>query len=166
MHRRFSDTQALTTVRKRYDGLRPLISAQVKALQKDESFLSVCEGYYAAGLKDWQILSAINNVMMHQRAQELNINLYTEEGVQRYQRLSDELPRLAYPSKVFERKLMEMMFTNHNLAVLRTYGFEPRRAEVDDKAIEAFLRERMRHFEFDLDHLPIFGRPPGDWPAS
>jgi hypothetical protein len=39
-----------------------------------------------------------------------------------------------------------------------------RRPDVEPRAIRAFLRDRMHHYDLDLPHRPLFGTPPGDWP--
>ena len=165
LHRRFLVENSLRTVRERYLGLRPSIEAQVEVLQADESFLNQCVTYYSRGCKDWQICSAVYNVVLNKRLHELRLDPTNPANASRMQSFPSEIDGLIYPAAIFEPKIMERAMEMHNLTVLKTYGFELRRAEVDDQAIEEFLRFRMRHFEFDLDHAPLFGRPPGNWPV-
>jgi hypothetical protein len=150
-------------VRHRYDALRARIPSQVAALQLDKDFRSLCKLYYGKGYKDWVILSAVINCMLNWQAQR-HLDLRDAGDRARLPTMANDLNDTVYPAWRFTQEEMDRAVAGHNMAVLLRYGFEPRRADFQPKTVEKFLRERMRHFEADLPHEPLFGDPPGSWP--
>ena len=132
----------------------------------DEEFLLRCEGYYGKGYKDWHILGAIVNVMSNKRLQQVGNKLRTKEELEMWQNISDQLAGLVYPTEEFVAAEMDIMFTAHAISCLKRYGFEYRGAGLVPESIMNFLRHRMRHFDLDIPHPPMFGRPPNDWPRA
>jgi hypothetical protein len=98
--------------------MREDIADQVKLLQADERFLVRCDEFYKAGYKDWHILTAIFNFMLHLKNQEIDNLLKTREDRER----SKETPKLLkgsqYPVEKFLATEMEMHFTVHALTCL------------------------------------------------
>lgn len=137
---------------------------QVAALQKDEGFLNRCTHYYERGYKDWHILAAVLNHMLNREAQRRKLG-WTPEGIKSRQALMDELSRILLPPDEFVGRDFEAQFSLHAVACLEPYGFQCRNPRLGHKAVEKFLRERMRHYELDIPHAPMFGRPPGNWPV-
>lgn len=164
LHRRFDETDSIRQIKDRYIGLKTRIAPQTTLLQKDEGFLARCVGYYGRGYKDWHILAAVLNYMLNREGQGLGFG-WRAEDVSRRQKLIDELPNVLLPAPEFSGREFEMHFSGHAMTCLQAYGFEPRNRRVNDATIEKFLRDRMRHFELDIPHAPMFGRPPGDWPV-
>ena len=164
LHRRFDEKDSLRQIKNRYLGMREDIADQVKLLQADECFLVRCDEFYKAGYEDWHILAAIFNFMLHLKNQEIGNLLKTREDRER----SKETPKLLkgsqYPVEKFLATEMEMHFTVHALTCLMRYGFEPLVPAIASEPVIKFLRERMRHFDLDIPHSPMFARPPGDWP--
>ena len=78
--------------------------------------------------------------------------------------IGKKLDNTTYPTWRFMDDDMARQMKVHGLLVLRSYGFELRRPDFQPEVVERFLRERMKHFELDLPHKPLFGEPPGDWP--
>jgi hypothetical protein len=68
------------------------------------------------------------------------------------------------PARFAETSLIEQALRVFDLNCLMTYGFECRRSDYSPEAVRRFLRTRMRHYDLDLPHNPLFGKPPGDWP--
>jgi hypothetical protein len=151
-------------IKDRYIGLKTRIAPQVSLLQKDEGFLARCVAYYERGYRDWHILAAILNYMLNREAQRRGLG-WLREDVSRRQKLIDELPNVLLPAAEFSGKQFEIHFSGHAMTCLQAYGFECRNRRVNDATIEKFLRQRMRHFDLDIAHPPMFGRPPGDWPV-
>lgn len=163
LHRRFDEAESLRQIRNRYIALRSSIAPQVARLQKDDAFLSRCAGYYKRGYKDWHILAVVLNYMMNREARERGLG-WTREDVKRQQKIVDELSSVLFPVEDFQGRDFESHFIGHALTCLQAYGFEYRNRRMRDQAVEKFLRERMRHFDLDIPHAPMFGRPPCDWP--
>jgi hypothetical protein len=164
LHRRFDEADSLRQIKDRYLGVREKIADQVSLLQSDERFLARSEDFYKDGYKDWHILAAIINFMVHLKHQELGNFLRTKEDRARSKDTVNLLKGTQYPVEKFLTKEIEMHFTAHAMTCLSRYGFEPR-ASLSSNSTIKFLRERMRHFDLDIPHTPMFGHPPGDWPS-
>jgi len=146
-------------------GLREEISDQVKALQVDERFLQRCEEFYGKGYKDWHILGAIFNFMLNHKLREMGNTLRTKEEFEKSKQVPKQLRGIVLPVEKFLTTEMEFMFTNHAMTCLGRYGFEERAGVgLASAPVIKFLRERMRHFDLDIPHPPMFGRPPSGWP--
>ena len=163
LHRRFDEDKALEFIRNRYRHCRDKIAKQVEVLQKDAAFREKCKEYYKRGYKDWVILTAILNCMINYKVQELGLILPSEEVRNKFLELSAMLQNAVYPTKKFLEDI-DLQIGFHSILALNTYGFRPRRKDFNPDVVEKFLRERMRHFDFDLSHEPLFGEPPGSWP--
>jgi len=166
LHRRFDENKALDFIRNRYLHCRNKIEKQIEVLKKDTAFRDKCREYYNKGYKDWIILTAILNCMLNFKAQEMGLNLdemRTEEGRARFLELSNMLKNTVYPTRRFLEEI-DKQIKFHSILALGTYGFLVRRRDFKPEVVEKFLRERMRHFDFDLSHKPLFSEPPGDWP--
>ncbi len=73
LHRRFNEREALKAIRNRYRKIKSLIPTQIKVLQEDSDFRSLCAELYQEGYKDWVIVSAIFNSVLTWRANEMKI---------------------------------------------------------------------------------------------
>lgn len=170
LHRRCDERTAIRHIRRRYRVSREKIARQVEALQKDPEFLAKCRDYYRKGYKDWVILYGIVNCMLNWKARELGLLLHIEENRGQYReqfpQLLDGLSGTVYSTNRFLGEDMDMHMRLHCCNVLTTYGFEIRRRDFRPEVVENFMRVRMRHFEFDLPHDPLFGEPPGYWPRA
>jgi hypothetical protein len=164
LHRRFNERESISYIRNRYHICREKIAKQVEALQQDAAFREKCQGYYQRGYKDWVIASAIFNCMLNWRMRELG--LVRTEDQQRFPELQNMLRDVVYPTSRFLGEDMDSHIQIHCVTALNTYGFELRRRDFKPDVVEKFLRERMRHFDFDLPHSPLFGEPPGNWPRT
>jgi hypothetical protein len=151
-------------IRSRYRNCRQDIVEQVTALQHDPAFRKKCLDYYQKGYKDWVILAAIFNVMLNLKAQDLRLELHRKKDHKKFLELKDMIRNTVYPTSLFHKENMDMQIKLHAVYVLSTYGFELRRSDIKPEVIENFLRERMKHFDYDLPHKPLFGEPPGEWP--
>lgn len=163
LHRRFDEKKALEFIGNRYRHCRNRILKQVEALQKDALFREKCKELYRRGYKDWVILTAILNCMINFRVRELGLDLSREEVRSKFQELSEMLQDAVYPTNEFLESI-DFQIKFHSILALSTYGFEPRRRDFKPEVVERFLRERMRHFDFDLPHKSLFNEPPGSWP--
>jgi len=68
------------------------------------------------------------------------------------------------PTRFANEQHIEQTLRIFDVNTLRTYGFEYRRRDYRPEAVQTFLRLRMKHYDLDLPHQPLFGKPPGDWP--
>jgi hypothetical protein len=164
LHRKFNEEKSLEYIRNRYVGMKGKFDAQLAVLQADDAFLTRCEKLYAEGYKDWHILSAIYNRVLMLESTRRGIDLDTEEGREEHKELSKEVMTSTFPVESFDGVEWDMAFKMHALTCLGTYGFEPRSHAVSPNAIMAFLRDRMRHFDLDVPHEPMFARPCARWP--
>ena len=164
LHKKYNEKKSLEFIRNRYRGMKGMFSAQLAALQSDDNFLRRCETHYQEGYKDWHILSAILNYMIQMESESRKINLATASGQLASQKLSYELKDVVFSPDLFDGPTWKNAFDMHIMPCLITYGFEPRGSMVDLVALTKFLRDRMRHFEHDIPHPPMFGRPPAPWP--
>lgn len=165
LHRRFDGKTAMQHICNRYRHCRQKIVNQVRALQQDELFRKKCQSYYENGYKDWVILTAILNCMLNWKAKEVGLTISSEEDPKRFLELQQTLQDTVYPPLRFLGTEFDFQIrVMHPTTALKTYGFELRRRDFKPEVVEKFLRERMKHFDFDLPHKPLFGEPPGDWP--
>jgi hypothetical protein len=164
LHRRFNEAKSLEYIRNRYLGMKGKFDAQLAVLQSDDAFLTRCEQLYRKGYKDWHILSAIYNRLLMLESTRRGIDLNTEAGREAHVGLSKESFTATYPAEAFDGVEWDFAFKMHAITCLGTYGFEQRSRAVSPDAIVAFLRGRMRHFDLDIPHDPMFARPCAPWP--
>jgi hypothetical protein len=164
LHRRFNERKSFEYIRNRYRGMKGRFDAQLRVLQSDDEFLGRCQKLYAQGYKDWHILSAIYNRLLTLESKRRGIDLHTHEGREAHKNLSKEILNSTFPPEDFDGAEWELALKMHAITCLGTYGFEHRSGAVSPDAIIAFLRDRMRHFDFDVPHEPMFGPPYGPWP--
>lgn len=167
LHRRFDESKALEQIRNRYRLLREKISRQVTALQADSGFRIHCKSLYAKGYKDWMLIAVIYNVILNVYLQENGIDLLNKKAAEKAMRdfmgrqITDVYPAALFLGEEFERCLKTFQMT-----VLVTWGFHPRARLLKPDVVEKFLRERMRHFDLDFPHRPLFGDELGEWPET
>ncbi len=173
LHRKFDKHEAMEMVRNRYRQARRMIPQQIENLQGDEEFRNQCRRYYEARYKDWVIINAVLNCMLQWQAEQLRLDfrnprqVFSIEGVgSSLEEIGTRLDNTTYPTWRFADELISVQMKAHSLHALVTYGFEPRRADFKPEVVERFLQERMKHFDFDLPHDPLFGEPPGAWPDT
>ncbi|MGH8095001.1 MAG: hypothetical protein ACREIF_16265 [Chthoniobacterales bacterium] len=164
LHRRFNEAKSLEYIRDRYRGMKGKFDSQLATLRADKAFLERCAKPYFDGYKDWHILSAVFNHLMRLESIQRNIDLGTNEGQTAYKRLADEVKDLSFSASDFDGPEWEFAFTMHAVTCLARYGFEQRTAAMRPELAVNFLRDRMRHFDLDIPHQPMFGLPLGDWP--
>jgi hypothetical protein len=164
LHRKFNERKSLEYIRNRYRGMKGKFDVQLKVLQADDAFLDRCQKLYADGYKDWHILSAIYNRLLMLESRRRGIDLGTHDGRETHKNLSKEILTATFPPEEFDGSEWQFAFKMHAITCLGTYGFEQRSRAVSPDAIVSFLRDRMRHFELDIPHKPMFARPPAEWP--
>ena len=167
LHKRFDEKKALVYIRNRYRQLKERIFKQVESLQHNEAFRERCQNYYKEGYKDWVICSAIFNCMLNWKSKENGLEVTpasSNEDKKSFLGLQNKLSDIVYPADRFFGKDMSTHLKLHSVLALKTYGFELRRKDLKPEVVEKFLRQRMKHFDFDLPHKPLFGKPPGNWP--
>lgn len=167
-HRRFDRTASIGQIRNRYARLRTSIGLQVPTLQRDLVFVSRCNELYGRGYKDWHLLSAIFNMRLNWETRLLGHSMWEPVVPSLLGQIEEiitqtvaDADRFTYPVGELERFLGIF-----DLSCLSTYGFVLRRPDVDPRAIQNFLRDRMHHYDLDLPHRPLFGMSPGDWPDT
>lgn len=141
-----------------------MIPQQIENLQGDEEFRAQCQVYYEKGYKDWVITMAVWNCMVQWQAERLGIDVRHPKRLISLENARKKLNNTTYPTWLFMEEDLARHMTMHSLVVLESYGFELRRRQFKPEVLEGFLRERMKHFELDLPHKPLFGEPPGNWP--
>lgn len=151
-------------IRSRYLGLKGKFDVQLAVLRSDEDFLRRCEKLYSDGYKDWHILSAIFNRLLMLEGRKRGIDLATVDGRNAQVALLKESFTCVFPPAEFDGPEWDMCFKMHALTCLHTYGFEERTRTVKPDAIVKFLRDRMRHFELDIPHAPMFSGADVRWP--
>ena len=152
----------------RYRTFRQMLGRQVEALQGSRGFLALARRYYADGYKDWHILSAVFNLRLNAEMRRLGLDVeHAMRDRETVKMVCEIIERsVEPPAQIVERQaVMEEMFRVADITCLQTYGFEPRRPDVKPEVVQRFLRERMRHYDIDLPHDPLFADPPGNWPA-
>lgn len=164
LHRRFDEARSLELIRNRYSNLRTRIPSQVANLQADTEFTELCKSYYGRGYRDWLIVSAIFNSMLNWVADKHKWNPDLPIAPQKLAEIGHNMSDISFPTWRFEKDRMDIMINMHNASSLTSYGFQPRRSDFRPEIVERFLRERMRHFELDIPHHPLFGVPSGEWP--
>lgn len=170
LHRRFDEKKAIRYISNRYVGLKQDIADQVRALQADTAIIKKFSAYYDLGYKDWVILSAIFNCMINWKRAELSGPMKMPgsendviEEKERIKATRNLLKGKVYPPSWFKTSDMDFQMRLNGMIVLKTYGFQARGGHKPEN-IERFLRDRMKHYTFDLPHVPLFSNPPGDWP--
>lgn len=163
LHKRFDEKDALRQIRARYLGMQEDITEQVKLLQADGRFLTRCEAFYQKGYKDWHILAAIFNLMVYIFQRELGCKFRSQKEIEHFKTAAKQLKGQVYPVEEFLKPGLDFMFVTHAMTCLNRMGFEERAWLKTEPAMK-FLRERMRHFDLDIPHPPMFANPPNDWP--
>ena len=165
-HRRFNEDQAMEQIRNRYELIREKIPNQLDALQHDAHFREFCGDIYGRGYKDWMILATIYNAVLNLKLHERQVDCLDPDAMSRaMQQISLEPIDDVYLTENFIGTAFEMCLKTFNMTCLMTWGFHPRVRMLKPDVVERFLRERMRHFDFDLPHNSLFGDPPGEWPS-
>jgi hypothetical protein len=164
LHRKFNEAESLRQIRNRYLGMKGKFDAQLAVLKADADFLRRCKKLYADGYKDWHILSAIYNRLLTLEGARRGFDLATVEGREAHKNLSNAPITQTFPAAEFDGPEWEFAFKMHALTCLGRYGFEQRTRAVKPDAIVKFLRDRMRHFDLDIPHEPMFGSPDVPWP--
>ncbi|MBK8092970.1 MAG: hypothetical protein IPK32_13535 [Verrucomicrobiaceae bacterium] len=144
--------------------MKQRITLQVEILQTDERFMALCAEYYERGYKDWHILSAVLNQVLHLETERRRLG-YSPDDMRRRQKVMDELQGAQFPANAFNRADMDRNLSMHAMTCLQRYGFILRNRRVKPEVVEKFLRERMMHFQLDIPHAPMFGNPLGSWPV-
>lgn len=165
VHSRYSPQLAKKFTRNRYKTFKSSIARQVTLLQADVRFRKKCLSYYERGLPDWVILGGMMNLMINLLGKNSGIVPSNPAAAKRLMAMQERLPETVLPVEEFLGDELDMFINIFNLSCLKTYGFTPRRPDLNPEVVEKFLRERMRHFDFDFGHAPLFGEPPGEWPA-
>lgn len=165
LHSRFNEAEAVAAVSRRYVALREMVSAQVAALQGCSEFQLQCARYYERGIPDWVIVNSIASRLLFIRVTEGGKRAPRSGEVEEVFRAGGSILAGVLPCSEFLGEVFERQLGVDQMAMLKGYGFVPRRRYVGLGVIERFLRERMRHFDFDLPHAALFGRPPGSWPT-
>ena len=166
LHRKFDEAVSIEKIRTRYQELKRRIPSQIAALQADSDFRQLCVDYYEKGYKDWLIISAVYNCMLNWLWNSRGYKPTAPNARQQFAALAEQIDDTTFPAWRFDKEMMDNMIATHNVTALQSYGFQPRRPDFHPDVVERFLRDRMRHFELDLPHVPLFGTPPGDWPIG
>lgn len=164
LHRRFDQQDVLKRIRWRYQGCQKAISEQIEALQLYPGFRKKCQGYYKRDYKDWILVSAIMQQMYNTKARELGLTMGPDSDRELLNEVEKAIHGVVYPISWFLGQEFDLQIDIFNVTCLHNYGFRFRKRGYNRSQVERFLRERMRHFDFDFPHKPLFGDPPGDWP--
>lgn len=163
VHSRFNERRALIQIGNRYRRTYQLLRPQIEKLQSSPEFCEQAEAYYAKGYLDWILLTVALNVMgnclMHEMFPNPKENNFQIKNSELYKKLKN---RVFEPTS-FLGKNFEMCLNVTNMTILKTWGFEYRKEAFRPQVVERFLIERMRYFEIDFPHSPLF-RPNGTWP--
>jgi hypothetical protein len=153
-------------IRDRYQVGRANISPQITALQNEETFRNACSVYYAHGAKDWMLISAVYNVILNVFLRDERVNLLdpvaSRKAVEKFR--SQPISTI-YPVSLFLGTNFDMCMHSFHSTCIVTWGFHQRVSRFKAGTHERFLRERMRHFDLDIPHNPMFGDPPGGCPV-
>lgn len=165
LHSRFNEPEARAAVVLRYQRLKEKSAAQVAALQQCSEFLSQCTRYYERGIPDWTIINSIASRVLSIVLTERGKRAAEGKAIDKILRAPGPISTIVFPCSDFLGDAFASQLDYDNMAMLKGYGFVLRRGLVKPSVVERFLRERMRHFAFDLPHQPLFGNPPGSWPS-
>jgi len=165
LHRRFNEASSLAAIRTRYSKLRQHCGAQVHALQNDIESRILLRSFYPRGYKDWHIVSAVYNIRLNWEFDRLGLDFGSQPSTQQMEQINDIISlSVESPTRFANEQHIEQTLRIFDVNTLRTYGFEYRRRDYRPEAVQTFLRLRMKHYDLDLPHQPLFGKPPGDWP--
>jgi hypothetical protein len=165
LHRRFDEASSLSAIRNRYSKLRSILELQVKLLQDDIESRVVLRSFYDVGYKDWHLLSAIYNIRLNIEMPNLGISLDSPPSRREMKEAEARITQMPAPTSMFyTSSVIENALRIFDMTTLRTYGFECRRQDYSFDVVQRFLRQRMKHYDLDLPHPPLFGKPPGSWP--
>jgi hypothetical protein len=137
----------------------------VKVLQDDVETRIVFRSFYDEGYKDWHLVSAIFNIRMNWHFDYLRRPLPVGLNSEKLKELKEAIGSFVErPARFANEELIKLAITTFDMSCLASYGFECRRSDYDSRAVKTFLRERMRHYDLDLPHQLLFGKPLGYWP--
>lgn len=166
IHRRFNEADSLAQISRRYRHFRQYFTEQISLCQSSETFRSLIQKrFYLNGYKDWLVLSVMYNLRMNWEGRRLGIEMGPQFAAN-VEMLTEIVHRTTEPVQRFldAGHEMEIAHTVFDATCLRSYGFEFRRHDFHPDAVRAFLRDRMRHYELDMQHTQLFGEPPGELP--
>jgi hypothetical protein len=165
LHRRFDEATSIEFIQNRYRNLHVILASQVECLQKDVETRIVFRDFYDQGFKDWHLVSAIFNIRMNWYYGDFKIAMMNPPDSEKLKEIK-EIVSLSTerPSRFSDINLIDLALRIFDVSCLATYGFECRRSDYAPDAVRKFLRDRMRHYDLDMPHRPLFGKPPGDWP--
>lgn len=159
-HRRFNIRRAVEDVYWRYKRWNGMFDKQIRLLQADERFLNQCAELYSRGYKDWHIVGAVSNTLLNLEGRKNGLIA----GVASWESIADKFKEVEYPVEAFLGRQFEWYSAIYLFTCLKNHGFESRGLGYELKAVENFMRQRMKHFEVDIEHTPMFGKPSGWWP--
>ncbi len=155
-------------MRNRYVRGRIAAGAQVAELQKDAAFLAEARQWYTRGYKDWVLVSAIVNGLANEMMRERDLIPLPGRPVPK-QMSPDEMVEAVkgcvLPTTSFLGENFDRMITIFEISALGSYQLRPRSHHLIGDKVRAFLRERLEFYDFDYEHPPLFGSPPGSWPV-
>jgi hypothetical protein len=165
LHRSYNEASSLSAIRDRYTRLRPILEEQVKLLQQDVETRVILRSFYQNGYKDWHLLSAIYNVRLNWEAERMGVSFMEPPPKEQMEQLAEIITlSTERPARFASERLIENALHIFDATTLRTYGFDCRRQDYRFEAIQTFLRLRLKQYDLDFPHQPLFGKPPGTWP--
>ena len=149
----YSHAQALEFLANRYDHLTKATALTRLRLAGDPAFVEAVRALRSEGWLDWHIMNAVNSVASNYRAR---LVARTEEEFRQATRHwlwhveDDNSPPV--PAAQFTVDALREAHLVAGLSCLRTWGLRSRQLVVDPASVDAFLKERYRHYEDDVPH--------------
>jgi hypothetical protein len=165
LHRRFDESKSIELIQNRYRNLQPILARQVEVLQKDVESRIVFRDFYDQGFKDWHLVSAVFNIRMNWYYGDFQFAMENPPDSDKLNEIKEIISLFTEPPSRFANAgLIEQALRIFDATVLMSHGFHCRRSDYKHEAVRNFLRNRMRHYDLDIPHQPLFGKPPGNWP--
>ena len=159
----YKKEEALDNIKNRVEGCINAIYLTLERLNESESFQKEVIKFRTAGYFDWQILLALYNVILDQKAKIIlrqNGKTYSndEEWLEDFQREIHKLMYLNEKESYVEIPLEYILGDNFDFQiehltvhVLESFGLENKSRFPNPRAIKEFLNER---FNFAIDDVP------------
>jgi hypothetical protein len=169
---RYKATEVEGMLRRRYEvGLLSTRLTLPRLLQLDD-FRSTVEGLRSEGYLDWQILMAVSVLAANKRYEAI----YGDDADDDLERMTevinswvtsaeeDALPAVAVHE--FSEQNIRVMIENNMMATIAMHGLVPLPGKPNFPAVKAYLAERFRYFDDDVEHddpfcVPVDADVPG-----
>lgn len=144
----------------RYAAVGPLLRVSLRRILDHAQSQELLREARARGVLDWQLLSALVNLVGTWRVEEAGLDLSDDEGgaaAETLMRSPEPDDSTGFPPTLLSPRALTSALQVLMVAVLPSYGLQLPGKYVDFAALEAVLRQRFGYGSIDQLHNDVFG---------